>query len=96
MHASVHVLVAITMFCFSLAPLVVSLVIFGPARAAVGNDTSINLYFSLVVSSSPALNTTGVVSEVDRTLELINSVPAILPAGYLLAYSRVLTTQVRP
>ena len=53
------------------------------------------VYFSLIVSSAPTLNTSGIVSEVDRALELIRRDANILP-GYRLQYSRVLDTQVRP
>ena len=54
------------------------------------NDT---LYFTLMVSSAPTLNTTGVVSAVDRVLDVINNDSNLLP-GYRLQYSDVLDTQV--
>ena len=66
-------------------------------RAATNTVTDSNvkdLYFSLVVSSAPTLNTTGIISDVDRALELINSDAAVLP-GYRLHYSRVLDSHVR-
>ena len=51
------------------------------------------LYFSLVVSSTPTMNMSGIVSAVDHTLELINSDTTIL-SGYNLQYTQVLDTQV--
>ena len=51
------------------------------------------LYFSLVVSSTPTMNMSGIVSAVDHALELINSDTTILP-GYSLQYTQVLDTQV--
>ena len=76
-----------------LATLIVSVVILGSTRAAAGNETDV--YFSLIVSSAPTLNSSGVVPQVNRTLELINNESAILP-GYTLKFSGVLETQVRP
>ena len=51
------------------------------------------VYFSLIVSSAPTINTSGIVSAVDQVLELINSDTTILP-GYCLQYTPVLDTQV--
>ena len=51
------------------------------------------VYFSLIVSSTPTINTSGIVSAVDQVLELINSDTTILP-GYCLQYIQVLDTQV--
>lgn len=51
------------------------------------------LYFSLIVSSTPTFNTSGIVSAVDQALELINSNTTILP-GYCLQYTQELDTQV--
>ena len=59
---------------------------------AVGEKASV--YFTLMVSSAPTLNTSGVVHDVDRTLELISNNTAILPS-YSMQYSQVLDTQVR-
>ena len=50
------------------------------------------LYFSLVVSNISTINTSGIVSAVNRTLKLINNDVAILP-GYHLQYTKVLDTQ---
>ena len=52
-----------------------------------------NIYFSLMVSSAPTLDTTGVVPAVNKVLDAINSDSTILP-GYRLQYSAVLDTQV--
>ena len=51
------------------------------------------VYFSLIVSSAPILDTSQVVSSVDRALQLINSDVTILP-GYNLQYPQVLDSQV--
>lgn len=51
------------------------------------------VYFSLMVSSAPTLDTTRVVPAVDQALQFINSDTAILP-GYNLLYTQVLDTQV--
>ena len=58
----------------------------------VGEEKS-NIYFSLMVSSAPTLDTTGVVPAVNKVLDAINSDSTILP-GYRLEYSTVLDTQV--
>ena len=42
-------------------------------------DSDQAAYFSLIVSSAPTLDTTGIVSDVDQALELINNDTAILP-----------------
>ena len=49
--------------------------------------------FSLIVSSAPTINTSGIVSAIDQVLERINSDTTILP-GYCLQYTQVLDTQV--
>ena len=51
------------------------------------------IYFSLMVSSAPALDNTGVLSAVDQVLDVINNDNKILP-GYRLQYANVLDTQV--
>ena len=56
-----------------------------------GGDQTV--YFSLTVSSAPTLDTTGIVSDVDQALELINNDTAILPE-HDLHYSHVLDAQV--
>ena len=56
-------------------------------------DSDQAAYFSLIVSSAPTLDTTGIVSDVDQALELINNDTAILPEHDLL-YSNVLDAQV--
>ena len=61
------------------------------AAAADGDQP---VYFSLMVSSAPTLDTSGVVSVVDQALQLINNDTVLLP-GYNLRYSRVLDGQVR-
>ena len=61
---------------------------------AAAGDRDQPVYFSLMVSSAPTLDTSGVVSAVDQTLELINNDTTIL-SGYDLKYSQVLDTQVR-
>ena len=53
-----------------------------------------SVYFSLMVSSAPTLDTTGAVRAVNKTLELVNRDSNILP-GFQLQYSTVLDTQVR-
>ena len=61
------------------------------ASVAVGEKASV--YFALMVSSAPTLNTSGVVYAIDRTLELISNDTAILPS-YRMQYSQVLDAQV--
>lgn len=51
------------------------------------------VYFSLMVSGAPTLDTSGIVSAVDQALLLINNDSAII-SGYNLLYSQVLDTQV--
>ena len=58
----------------------------------ISNATDKPAYFSLIVSSVPTINTSGIVSAVDQTLELVNSDITILP-GYYLQYNQVLDTQ---
>lgn len=60
--------------------------------AAADDDQPV--YFSLMVSSAPALNTSRLVSSVDQALQLIDNDTTVLP-GYNLQYSQVLDTQVR-
>ena len=51
------------------------------------------VYFSVIVSNAPAtLNTSGVLSAVDRSIQLINSDPTILPRHSL--QRSLLSTQV--
>ena len=81
--------------CF-LVTVIVNLLVLGCECAAVANeiDGAEPVYFSLVISSATHFNTSGVVEEVDRTLELLAKDTTILP-GYRLQYSRVLDTQVK-
>ena len=58
----------------------------------ISNATDKPAYFSLIVSSVPTINTSGIVSAVDQALELVNSDITILP-GYYLQYNQVLDTQ---
>ncbi len=51
------------------------------------------VYFSLMVSSAPTLDTSRVVSSVDQALQLINNNATVL-SGNNLQYSQVLDTQV--
>ena len=60
--------------------------------AAADGDQPV--YFSLMVSSAPTLDTSGVVSSVDQALQLINNHTTVLP-GHNLQYSQVLDGQVR-
>ena len=71
--------------------IIASLVTIDSTSAAAGADQP--LYFSLVVSSDLTLNTSGIVTAVDETLELIRNDTTILP-GYSLQYSQVLDNQV--
>ena len=52
-----------------------------------------SIYFSLMVSTAPGLNTAVVAPAVELALEEINSDPSILP-GYKLRYTRVADTKV--
>ena len=54
-----------------------------------------SVYFSLIVSNAPTLNTSGVVSAVDRALEVVNSEASDVLPGVKLQYTSVLETQVR-
>ena len=56
-------------------------------------DGDQEVYFSLMVSSAPTLDTTGIVSDVDQALELINNDTTVLPE-HDLHYSQVLDAQV--
>ena len=56
-------------------------------------DQPVAVYFSLIVSNDPTINTSGIVSAVDQVLELINSNTTILP-GYCLQYIVLNTQQV--
>ena len=78
--------------CVVVATLVVTLSCLLTTVTAAGGDQPV--YFSLMVSRAPTLDTSGIVSAVDRALELINNDPKIL-SGYDLQYSQVLDTQVR-
>ena len=63
--------------------------------AALTSSTSATeqpVYFSLVVSSSPAFNTLEIIPAVNRTLEFVHR--NITPPGYHLQYSQVLDVQV--
>ena len=51
------------------------------------------LYFALMVSSAPSLNTSGVLSAVDQALEVVHNDTTLL-SGYRLQHSRILDTQV--
>ena len=71
--------------------LVLVAVTFAGNACAVLEDRS--LYFSLMVSTAPGLNTAVVAPAVELTLENINSDPTMLP-GYTLHYTRVADTKV--
>lgn len=62
---------------------------------ALGGDESAvePLYFSLMVSSAPTLNTSGVLSTVDQALEGVHNDANLLP-GYKLKHSGILDSQV--
>lgn len=62
--------------------------------AVYGNHEPLSVYFSLMVSSAPTLNTSGVKSAVDQALEVVHNDNTILP-GHRLQYLGVLDTQVR-
>ena len=51
------------------------------------------LHFVLMVSSTPTLNTSGVLSAVDQALDLVGN-DATLLSGYTLQHSRILDVQV--
>ena len=66
------------------------------SRSIVNAEVTPNiekLYFSLMVSGAAGQDTSGVVPAVQRTLQDINSDPAILP-GYSLHFTRVADTMV--
>ena len=52
-----------------------------------------SIYFSLMVSTAPGLNTAVVAPAVEFALDDINNDPSILP-GYKLRYTRVADTKV--
>ena len=54
-----------------------------------------SVYFALMVSSTPTLNTSGVVPEVDQALGVINRANSNVLPGIRLQYTSVLDTQVR-
>ena len=53
-----------------------------------------SVYFALMVSSAPTLNTSGVVSAVDQALELVNNDNSNVLPGVRLQYTSVLDTRV--
>ena len=53
-----------------------------------------SVYFALMVSSAPTLNTSGVVSAVDQALEVVNGAESNILPGLRLRYTSVLDTQV--
>lgn len=68
------------------------LVIVG-AKLGAASDGDEPMYFSLMVSSAPTLNTSGIASAVDEALKLVHKDATLLP-GYSLQYSQVLDSQV--
>ena len=74
--------------------LVISTVSFTAVYCA-HDDEIASVYFALMVSSAPTLNTSGVVSAVDQALEEINSASSNVLPGVRLQYTTVLDTQVR-
>ena len=81
------------LFTAILAALSLLLAVCAANGGTVAEEDPTSIYFSLMVSSAPALDITGVVSAVDQVLDAINSDSTILP-GYRLQYSSVLDTQV--
>ena len=86
----------------ALAPFIAYLIVF--TRAATNTAVAVptdgvrvgdvkDVYFYLIVSSAPTVNTSGVVSQVDKTMELINGDADVVP-GCKLQYSRVFDTRV--
>ena len=76
----------------------ISLVISTASFTAVycAHDDEIpSVYFALMVSSAPTLNTSGVVSVVDQALEVVNNDNSNVLPGVRLQYSTVLDTRVR-
>lgn len=59
------------------------------------HDDQPSLYFALMVSSAPTLNTSGVVSAVDQALEVVNRADSNVLPGVRLQYTTVLDTRVR-
>ena len=53
-----------------------------------------SVYFALMVSSAPTLNTSGVVSAVDQALAIVNNDRSDILLGVRLQYTTVLDTQV--
>ena len=53
-----------------------------------------SVYFALMVSSAPTLNTSGVVSAVDQALGVVNRANSNVLPGVRLQYTSVLDTQV--
>ena len=79
-------------YVVALATLIANLLFSGATLSTVTGGDGV-VYFHVIVSSSPAtLNTSGVVSAVDRALELINNDPTILPRHHLR--QSLLDTQV--
>ena len=62
------------------------------ALSICANESSV--YFALMVSSAPTLNTSGVVSAVDQALGVINGANSSVLPGIRLQYTGVLDTQV--
>ena len=62
---------------------------------AVNGEPAVSepLYFALMVSSAPSLNTSGVLSAVDQALEVVHNDTTLL-SGHRLQHSRILDTQV--
>ena len=58
------------------------------------HDDQSSVYFALMVSSTPTLNTSGVVSAVDQALERVNNDNSNVLPGIRLQYTSVLDTQV--
>lgn len=59
------------------------------------HDETPSVYFALMVSNAPTLNTSGVVSAVNQALEVINDDNSNILPGVRLQYTTVLDTQVR-
>ena len=70
-------------------PLFIASIILGVCTSTA---TDQSVYFSLIVSSAPTINTSGIVSAVDQALELVNGNHTILP-GYCLQYTEVFNTK---
>ena len=76
-----------------LALLNVLLCIATVVHAINGEPVVESLYFALMVSSAPSLNTSGVLSAVDQALEVVHNDTTLL-SGYRLQHFRILDTQV--